>query len=164
MTNNAELEAGELQGKQFVDDFTLINMLISQMPPEMAEVRNLVDELRLKNTIQRNNLFIIIHHMTIMMYPNNKPTIGELSHALALPLSTTSKIMSFLVKNNYCKRLHDRNDRRIVRVVLTDTGRQNLEMSRKYIAQRGQEILTALTAEEQTTLLALLNKIARTIK
>jgi len=156
-------KTGEVRGSQFVEDFIALQMHMSQMPPEMAEARNLIDEMRLRKSYKRNNVFIIIRRMMDLMYPNNKPTMGELSRALALPLSTTTNVMDFLVKNGYCKRLSDRNDRRIVRVALTDVGRRNLEISDKYIAQRGQEILSALTVKEQTTFLTLLKKIAKTI-
>jgi len=163
MADEAKLETGEVRVSQFVEDFIALQLHMSQMPPEMAEARNLIDDMRLRKSYKRNNVFVIIRRMMDLMYPNNKPTMGELSRALALPLSTTTNVMDFLVKNGYCKRLSDRNDRRIVRVALTDVGRRNLEIGDKYIAQRGQEILSALTSEEQTTFLTLLNKIAKTI-
>lgn len=163
MPNKTKKENRALRGSQFIEDFLALQMHMSQMPPEMAEARNLIDEMRLRKSYKRNNVFIIISRMMELMYPNNKPTMGELSRAMALPLSTTTNVMDFLVKNGYCKRLSDRSDRRIVRVGLTDIGRRNLEIGDKYIAQRGEEILSALTHDEQTTFLNLLSKISKTI-
>jgi DNA-binding MarR family transcriptional regulator len=163
MINEAKQETYAVRASQFVEDFITLQLHMSQMPPEMAEARNLIDEVRLRRVYKRYNVFVIIRRMMDLMYPDNKPTMGELSRALALPLSTATNVMDFLVKNGFCKRLSDRKDRRIVRVALTDVGRRNLEVSDRYVAQRGQEILSALTAEEQLTFLALLNKIATTI-
>jgi DNA-binding MarR family transcriptional regulator len=163
MLDKAKLETREVLASQFVEDFLALQLHMSQMPPEMTEARNLIDEMRLRKSYKRNNVFIIISRMMDLMYPDNKPTMGELSRAMALPLSTTTNVIDFLVKNKYCKRLSDRSDRRIVRIALTDVGRRNLEIGDKYIEQRGQEILSALTAKEQTTFLTLLNKIAKTI-
>jgi DNA-binding MarR family transcriptional regulator len=163
MINKDKPDIGEIRVSQFVEDFIALQMHMSQMPPEMAEARNLIDEMRLRKSYKRNNVFIIIRRMMDLMYPGNKPTMGELSRALALPLSTTTNVMDFLVKNGYCKRFSDRNDRRIVRVALTDVGRRNLEVGDKYIAQRGKEILSSLTSEEQTTFLKILNKIAKAV-
>jgi DNA-binding MarR family transcriptional regulator len=163
MANKAMPDIGEIRVSQFVEDFIALQMHMSQMPPEMAEARNLIDEMRLGKSYKRNNVFIIIRRMMDLMYPGNKPTMGELSRALSLPLSTTTNVIDFLVKNGYCQRLDDPNDRRIVRITLTDIGRRNLEVSDKYIAQRGQEILSTLTSQEQTTFLTILNKIAKAV-
>ncbi len=163
MAGKVKLATGEIQASQFLDDLYALQMHMSQMPPDMAEARNLIDEMRLRKSYRSKNVFMIIRRMMDLMYPNNRPTMGELSQALVLPLSTTTNVMDFLVKNGYCKRLADTTDRRIVRVALTNVGRQNLETGNKYVAQRGQEILSALNTEEQTIFLALLNKIAKTI-
>jgi DNA-binding MarR family transcriptional regulator len=166
MVGKAKQKTGEVKRSQFVEDFYVLQLFMAEMPQEMTEAiksRNLVDEMRLRKRYKRYNVQMLISRMMGLMYPNRKPTMGELSHTLALPLSTTTNIMDFLVENGYCKRLDDDNDRRIVRVALTSLGRRNLEAGSKYIAQRGQEILSALTSEEQTTFLALLNKIAKTI-
>jgi DNA-binding MarR family transcriptional regulator len=163
MASKAKKKTSEIRVSQFVEDFISLQLYMSQMPPEMAEARNLIDEMRLRKSYKRNNVFVIIRRMMDLMYPKNTPTMGELSRALALPLSTTTNVMDFLVKNGYCQRLDDPNDRRIVRVALTDVGRRNLEVGDKYIAQRGEEILSALSSEEQTTFLTLLNKVAKTL-
>jgi len=163
MVKKSEQNITETQVSQFVQDFITLQLHMSEIPLEMTRVRNVVDEMRLKRTYKRNNVHVLIHRMMDLMYPNNKPTMGELSRAIELPLSTTTNVIGFLVKNGYCKRLSDRGDRRIVRVSLTDAGRKNLEMGNKYISQRGQEILSALATNEQATFLALLNKISKNI-
>ncbi len=164
MVSKGKLASGEVLASQFLDDLYALQLhMSSQMPQDMAEARNLIDEMRLRKSYKRNNVFMIIRRMMDLMYPNNKPTMGELSRALALPLSTTTNVIDFLVDNGYCKRFDDDNDRRIVRVGLTKIGRKNLDTGNRYVANRGQEILSALTPEEQTTFLALLNKVAKTI-
>src|SRR5260221_10414759 len=63
-------------------------------------------------------------------------TMGELSQALDVPLSTATRIVDLLVNNNFAQRLPDPEDRRIVRVELTPTGREMYQALDEFIAKR----------------------------
>ncbi len=91
-------------------------------------------------------------------------TMGELSSALAVPLSTATRIVDWLVDNGYVQRLSDPEDRRIVRVALTDIGYEMHEIIESYIRQRVQQIFSCLTLEEQATLLTLIGKVVFALK
>jgi DNA-binding MarR family transcriptional regulator len=47
----------------------------------------------------------------------------------------------------------------VVRVALTDTGKELFKAIDRYIRQRMQQILSSLTTEERTTLLNLVSKV-----
>jgi len=91
-------------------------------------------------------------------------TMGELSNALAVPLSTATRIVDWLVDNGYAQRLSDPEDRRIVRVALTDTGYEMHEIIESYIRQRVKQIFSCLTLEEQAMLLTLIGKVVFALK
>jgi len=91
-------------------------------------------------------------------------TMGELSSALAVPLSTATRIVDWLVDNGFTQRLPDPEDRRVVRVALTDIGWEMHEIIENYIRQRVQQILSCLTFEERATLLTLIGKVVLTLK
>jgi len=91
-------------------------------------------------------------------------TMGELSSTLAVPLSTATRIVDWLVDNGYAQRLSDPEDRRIVRVALTDIGYEMHEIIESYIRQRVQQIFSCLTLEEQATLLTLIGKVVFALK
>jgi DNA-binding MarR family transcriptional regulator len=57
------------------------------------------------------------------------------------------------------ERVHDPNDRRIVRVGMSKTGRELYEMGMSYNKQRIAKLLKDFTAEEQEQLLRLMNKL-----
>jgi len=86
-------------------------------------------------------------------------TMGELSRGLNVPLSTATRMMDWLVKNGYGRRFPDPADRRIVRVELTETGRETYETIRKFARERIEQILGQFTAEERATFISLLNKV-----
>jgi DNA-binding MarR family transcriptional regulator len=64
-----------------------------------------------------------------------------------------------LVKAGMVERVHDSNDRRIVRVGMSANGRELYETSIAYNKQRIAKLLKDFTAEEQTQLLKLMNKL-----
>ena len=85
----------------------------------------------------------------------------ELAEYLGLAVNTVTDVVDALERRGLAQRRRDDVDRRIVRVELTTAGRDaaatiargHLDIYRTY--------LSALTAEEQETLLALYRKIAR---
>jgi DNA-binding MarR family transcriptional regulator len=160
VVNDISREASSGQASRFLRDFMELQMRVSPVPLELAKRRNQIDVMRFGNGSKRYNVFSVIYNLMELLYPENQPTMGELSRAASLPLSTTTRMIDFLVEIGDCQRIYDTNDRRIVRVSLTDNGRLNMQTSQQYFAQHGQEILSVLTAEEQTTFLTLFNKVA----
>jgi DNA-binding MarR family transcriptional regulator len=102
--------------------------------------------------------------MASMLYGDSKPTMGELSEALSLPLSTVSRIVSMFEEQGFAQRLPDAEDGRVVRVGLTDVGRQLHEAMQSHALHSAQSILDCLTVEEQVILLTLLGKVASSLK
>ncbi len=105
-----------------------------------------------------------MHRMASMLYSDPKPTMGELSKALSLPLSTVSRIVSMLEEQGFAKRLPDAEDGRVVRVGLTDTGQQIYEAMLSHGVRNAERVLDCLTPEEQIILLTLLGKVASNLK
>ena len=91
-------------------------------------------------------------------------TMGELSNALSVPLSTATRIVDWLVDRGYLHRLPDPEDRRIVRVALTDSGKQIHKTIESYIRQRLQQILSCLTISERAKLITLIQKVVGALK
>jgi len=105
-----------------------------------------------------------MHRMASMLYGDPKPTMGELSKALSLPLSTVSRIVNILEEQGFAKKQPDGEDGGVVRVGLTDTGRQIFEAILGHAVRSAERVLDCLTAEEQIILLTLLGKVASNLK
>ena len=91
-------------------------------------------------------------------------TMGELSQALDVPLSTATRIVDWLVKNDYAKRLSDPDDRRIVRVALTETGQAMYRAANEFIQKRVERLLRPFTPEERENLVMLLRKLVKALE
>jgi DNA-binding MarR family transcriptional regulator len=104
------------------------------------------------------------YRMSSILYRNPNPTMGELSHALSVPLPTATRMANWWVDNGYAQRLPDASDRRVVRVALTDRGRRLHEVMEGHIGRSVQKVLACLTPRERGTLVGYLAKIAAALK
>lgn len=85
-------------------------------------------------------------------------TMGDLSRALDVPLSSATRIVDWLVKNGYAERQPDPGDRRIVRVALTATGLEMNGAINAFIRDRIERWLRHFTPEECAILVPLMRK------
>jgi DNA-binding MarR family transcriptional regulator len=114
----------------------------------------------LKNSSQSAEDHEFLFRILVLLSENKEPiTMSELSSTLNVPMSTATRIVDGLVKNGMAERVHDPNDRRIVRVGMSKTGREIYEMGMSYNKQRIVKLLKDFTAEEQEELLRLMNKL-----
>lgn len=86
-------------------------------------------------------------------------TMGDLSRALDVPLSSATRIVDLLVKINCVTRLPDPDDRRVVRVALTESGTAMYHAVNHAIQRRVERMLRPFTPEERESLIALLRKL-----
>jgi DNA-binding MarR family transcriptional regulator len=106
--------------------------------------------------------FGLLFHVCIVLSGNKEAiSMGELSQALDVPLSTATRIVDWLVKNDYVERLSDPRDRRVVRVTLTPTGRAMYQAGDKFIQSRVEALLQPFTVAEREDLVMLANKLIR---
>lgn len=105
-----------------------------------------------------------MHRLASILHQDPKPTMSDLAKALSLPPSTLSRIVSHLEEQGFARRLPDADDGRVVRVGLTENGREIYEAMLSHGVRNAQRVLECLTAEEQMILLTLLGKVAANLK
>jgi DNA-binding MarR family transcriptional regulator len=88
----------------------------------------------------------------------------ELADHARLSLSTATGLIDALVSKGLVKRERSEEDRRIVRVQLTATGRENYEQALEVRLGMVRGMLGALNKEEQELLVSLFRKIADRIQ
>jgi DNA-binding MarR family transcriptional regulator len=104
------------------------------------------------------------YNLSSTLYHNGNLTMGEFSQKLAVPLSTATRMLDWWVDNEFAQRLNDPEDRRVVRVSLTDTGKRLHELIEKSLSESVQQCLNCLTPEEQIILVNLIRKVAQGLK
>ena len=144
---------------------------IPQIVQGFVEVWNKFESMmfnELTSTLKENdgayNNFGLFYRISNIIYPGNDVTMGELSNMLAVPLSTATRIVNWMVNDGYIKRLPDPEDRRVVRVALTEKGLELHRSIKSYVEERVNNILSSLSSEEQITLLQLIDKVILMLK
>ena len=129
------------------------------LPEDTARFRQRMDAISgsdLGNTEDYQFLFRVFIILADREIP---PTMGELSAELNVPVSTATRIVDWMVLGNFVERLLDANDRRVIRVSMTPTGRVYYEMSAEYMRQRIGHLLQDFSVAEQAELYRLLAKL-----
>jgi DNA-binding MarR family transcriptional regulator len=129
------------------------------LPEHVRRFKQQMDRLKQGNVGSREDYRFIFRIFIVLADKQLPPTMGELSTELNVPYSTATRIVDWLVRGGFVERIPDLNDRRIIRVQLTQTGRHYYELSMEVIRQRIQKLLLAFTIEEQEELCHLLKKL-----
>jgi DNA-binding MarR family transcriptional regulator len=134
--------------------------LASPSPDEMDDILNQIEEINPKQGPHFVTDLSAFYNLSNILYHSGKLTMGELSHALAMPMSTATRAVERWVDSGFAQRLSDPDDRRIVRIDLTENGKRLHEIIENSISRSIQRTMSCLTSEEQDMLLALTRKVA----
>ena len=150
--------------EQTVEQFIDLVQRYIRLRPRLIHPEHIVQFKKkmasLKNAGYSSEDHEFLFRIFALLSQNQEPvTMSELSSTLNVPMSTATRIVDGLVKNDMAERVNDSNDRRIVRVGMSKNGRELYEMGMAYNKQRIAKLLKNFTAEEQEQLLKLMNKL-----
>jgi len=91
-------------------------------------------------------------------------TMSKLGAELNLPMSTATRIVDWLVSAGMVERVNDPNDRRVVRVGISNAGREFYETGMEHNKKRIGRLLKHFTPDEQAQLLQLMSKLFDSMK
>lgn len=129
------------------------------LPPDLAQAKAQFDMLRSGG--DHNTLL----QVGVVLANQQEPlSMGELSKALDVPLSTATRIADWWVKNGYAERSPDPKDRRVVRVALTQSGRDLLKAGNQLIRRRVEQVLRHFSSQERETLMVLMRKLVESLE
>ena len=165
MTDNKQEQLPSAEVTQFVEYLTEILANARPSPtPELYKLMSRFKRLKDGESFHTEIDSLAFGRMGSILYRDARPTMGELSKTLSLPLSTMTRIVDAGEKFGIVERLPDPDDGRIVRVALTDDGRRLHEAMKDMQAQGVKKVLVCLTPEERAILLTLLRKVTTSIK
>lgn len=99
----------------------------------------------------------------LAMRDNRTYKVGEIAVSLDFPMSTTSFLINSLVTKNILTRKRGRNDRRVVQVRLTESGKMALAEYDLIFERIASQMLNELNDEESRELIRLLKKMGASI-
>jgi DNA-binding MarR family transcriptional regulator len=99
---------------------------------------------------------------TIMALSEKSPCqLNELSKTLQISAPTVTGIIDRLEKLGYVKRIHDKDDRRVVNVGLTAKGKKLAGKLKKTLKEKWEGLLSKLPKKDQKNYVSILRKIQR---
>jgi len=146
--------------EQFVELFhRYMNLPLKlELPEDVALFRKKMTALRSASHTFEDKSFL--YRIFILLSEGEDPlTMGRLSSELDVPLSTATRIVDTLVQAGIVERINDPSDRRVVRVGMSENGRELYEAAVAYNKQRMANLLNVFTDDEQEQLLMLMNKL-----
>jgi len=163
MEDNASQKMDSTRVNHLVQDFLQFLMKAQTMlPQELTQLQKQLDELYPKH--QPAVKYDLFYRISRNLYRKSSMTMGELSNALLIPISTATGMVDLLVNSGYAQRVSDPEDRRVVRVALTDSGRELHQTIENHLGQQIQRILSYLTEKEQNTFLAIIPKMLSALR
>lgn len=102
---------------------------------------------------------------TLDFIKNQKPpTMKEIAHHLHVTAPSATTMIDSLVKANMIQRILDPQDRRLVRLQVTEEGESFLTIHYKKLSEKLEKLINILSAEELKTLVNIHKKITEHYK
>lgn len=125
---------------------------LETMLMKMQEVDNFCVELT--KDISKRDFSIIV-----FVGKQEEVIMRDIAQFLNIPMSTCTGIVDKLVEKGHLRRFHSDEDRRIIKVSLSKSGKNSFHLMETSLYNLGSTMLSDLTAKEQESLIALLEKV-----
>lgn len=155
----------QLDTEQSPHDF--IELLLSlvrlrphlMLPEHVQRFQQQMENLRNGTVSGPEDFQFVFRIFIILAQREAPPTMGELSAELNIPFSTATRLVDWLVNGDFVERIPDPDDRRVIRVRMSQSGQKYYGLSIGYIRQHIEQLLDEFTVEEQEDLYRLLSKL-----
>jgi DNA-binding MarR family transcriptional regulator len=132
------------------------------VPEHVAHFKEQMESLKKSGVFEdRPMLFRIL---LLLSHGTAAPTMGELSAELGIPLSSATRIVDSLVNTNILERINDPHDRRVVRIQMSEYGKQFSQTATDYMKHRITTLLENFSPSEQEQLLQLMTKLFKSME
>jgi len=162
------LSTHTIQFTEIIRQFIRLKSRLKTVRPEDEEAARMMARLmetHPQGTAASLTDFDLLYNVGVIFSQHQEPlSMGTLSQALDVPLSTATRIVDWLVKSDFAERLSDPEDRRVVRVALTNTGQAMYQAGNELMRKRVELLLRQFTAAERENLIALLNKLVKALE
>jgi DNA-binding MarR family transcriptional regulator len=135
------------------------------LPEKIAGLKKRLSQHTHGNPVENSNYFDLFYNIGSILSVQAEPmAMGEISRRLNVPLSTATRIMDWLVSNDFAQRLPDPDDRRVVLVALTETGSRMYYEIDAFFMQRVDQLMHSFTPEESRTFQGLMDKMIKSLE
>jgi len=140
--------------------FYLRRRFRGKLPEEILNLKASIQEHNLRQKIEQITDRDVFFTIGFVFSRRSKPiTMGDLSRILGFPFSTATRTVDWLVDKGYVQRLADPEDRRVVRVELTEAGKELYHTMNNLLLESAEQFLRNFSLEERKEFGRLLSKL-----
>jgi len=140
-------------------------LLRGKLPEQILNLKSSIQEHNLREKIGQINDRDVFFSIGFVFSRQSEPiTMGDLSRILGVPFSTSTRTADWLVNNGYVQRLADPEDRRVVRVELTEVGKELYRAMDDLLLEGAEQFLHNFSLEERKELGRLLGKLVENLE
>ena len=107
----------------------------------------------------KNELFVLM-----WLYKNSDVNMSSIAQYLNIPLNTVTGIVGRMEKKELLIRERNETDKRVVTIILTESGRHQINLIMKEVLKYGQGVLAELTQEEISLLNTVIGKVVHVLQ
>ncbi len=100
----------------------------------------------------------------LLLYKNKKANMTEIAEYICAPLNTATGVVARLEKKVMVERLRDKEDRRVVNIVLTKNAEDFIEQERRTLSHYFEEVVKILSDDEKKAALSIFRKVASVLQ
>jgi DNA-binding MarR family transcriptional regulator len=160
-----------MASEKIADKFLVLAQRFIRLRPKlafpdenMAALKRQIQVLRENSNASHEDRVFMFRIPLLLTQRETPPTMSELSAELGIPMSSATRMADWLVRAKIVERCNDLHDRRVVRLCVTDQGRELIRIGSDYMKARIIQVLNHFTAEEQEQLLRLTTKLIDSIE
>jgi DNA-binding MarR family transcriptional regulator len=135
---------------------------VKQLINSLSEIFKSIHQ-RSYHKVDNKNFYPGQPRLLSLIKENDGITQKDLSEKSFVTPATITGMLIKLEANSYIYRIPDETDKRIMRVYLTDEGRNFTDKCEKYMAKMVEQLFDGFTAEELETFSHLVNKVKANI-
>lgn len=138
-----------------------VNNLENMMFDYIDQIKVLLSQDTWENILlncTKNEVLVLM-----MLYRGRDINMSQIADYLNAPLNTTTGIVSRMEKKKMIRRVRSEEDKRVVTIVLTESGSQEIGNIMTVFLDYGHRILSALSKEEMTLLSGVVQKLIRIV-
>jgi DNA-binding MarR family transcriptional regulator len=125
--------------------------------------QQVIEDLKNSKMGGADDYHFIIHIIVLLAHRDTPPTMGELSTDLNIPFSTATRLMDWLVQSNFLVRFSDPDDRRMVRIKMSEQGNQLYKTFLELSTIRVEKLLSDFSEDEKSQLFYLMDKLMNSL-
>lgn len=133
-------------------------------PDHASPFRQQMENLKNSGMVDFEDRPFFFRILSMLSHRKTSPTMGELSGELGIPLSSATRIVDGLVNANLLERVNDPLDRRVVRIQMSEYGRQFSLAAEEHVKQHITRLLGNFSPAEQEQLLQLVTKLFKSME